>query len=178
MKICHLFASVLLGASLYAAAQAQQPATGAGDQGAQKQTFLIQGLHCPPCTRTVESSLARTPGVRAARVDWNSKNAWVTFDERDISAQQVAQAISQTPHMMGGGMHYRAAFALRVPGLKDAASGQVAKDALSKVTGVAQVYVYPAQQSVAVDFASSGKTTSGQLIEALRKAGLEASVYR
>jgi copper chaperone CopZ len=147
------------------------------DANAKKQTFLIQGLHCPPCTRTVESSLRHTPGVQSARVDWNSKNAWVTFDDRQISAQRVAQAIDATPHMMGGGMHYHASLALKVAGVKDAAAGQPAKDALGKVPGVANVFVYPQQEAVAIDFAKDGNLTSQQLIDVLAKAGMKASVY-
>ena len=38
-------------------------------------TFLITGLHCPPCTRTVEASLKRTKGIKSVRVDWRTHNA-------------------------------------------------------------------------------------------------------
>lgn len=67
-----------------------------------KRTFLVQGLHCPPCTRTVEASLKSLKGVgRHSSSSWNSKNAWITFDESVVSAQQIAGSIAATPHMMG-----------------------------------------------------------------------------
>lgn len=142
-----------------------------------QQTFIVQGLHCPPCTNTVTSALKRTKGVDAVKVDWASKNAWITFDESVISAQQIASAIAATPHMMGRGMHYQASLALKVPELKDAATGEKAKAALVEVPGVASVYVYPQHQSVSVRFQATGKLTTADLIAALKKVGLEATPF-
>src|SRR4051812_33733303 len=58
-----------------------------------KATFLVTGLHCPPCTTTVQSSLARVKGVKSVTVDWNTKNAKVQFDESVLPAQALAAAI-------------------------------------------------------------------------------------
>jgi copper chaperone CopZ len=145
--------------------------------GPAKQTFVVQGLHCPPCTNTVESALKRLKGVQTAKVDWRTKNAWITFDEGLISAQQVAQTIAETPHMMGRGMRYEASLALKVPGVKDDAAAERAKAALAEVPGVAAVYAYPQQESVAVRFGGTGKTTTAELIVALKKAGFDAAPY-
>src|SRR5262245_3500641 len=71
-----------------------------------KATFLVTGLHCPPCTSTVQGSLSRVKGVQSVSVDWNTKNAKVVFDESVLPAQALAAAIEGTPHMMGGGMRY------------------------------------------------------------------------
>ncbi|MBL9085477.1 MAG: cation transporter [Planctomycetales bacterium] len=144
---------------------------------AAKQTFVVQGLHCPPCTSTVESSLKRTKGIEAVKVDWKTKNAWITYDESVISAQQVAQTIATTPHMMGRSMHYQSSMALNVPELKDDATAEKVKTALGEVPGVAAVYAYPQQQSIAVRFAGAGKVTSADLIAALKKAGFEAAPF-
>ena len=142
-----------------------------------KQTFVLQGLHCPPCTSTVEAALKRTHGVEAVKVEWNSKNAWITFDESVISAQQVAQAIATTPHMMGRGMHYQASLALKVPELKDDATAEKIKTALGEVPGVAAVYAYPKLQSATVRFQATGKLTTADLIAALKNAGYEATPF-
>lgn len=145
--------------------------------GSVKQTFVVQGLHCPPCTNTVASALKGTKGVENVKVDWNTKNAWITFDERVISAQQVARKIATTPHMMGGGMRYQASLALKVPAVKDDVAAEKAKAALAEVPGVAAVYAYPQQQSIAVRFNTSGKATTADLIAALKSAGFEASPF-
>jgi copper chaperone CopZ len=140
-----------------------------------KATFLVTGLHCPPCTSTVQNSLSRVPGVKSISVDWNTKNAKILFDENVLPAQALASAIEGTPHMMGAGMRYGGWLALKVPSITDQASGQKAKETLSKVQGVRMVAVYPAQHSVGVQFAASGTISSQQLIDALAKEGIEAS---
>ena len=140
-----------------------------------KGTFLVTGLHCPPCTSTVQGSLSRVKGIKSVTIDWNTKNAKVVFDESVLPAQALASAIETTPHMMGGGMRYGGWLALKVPSIVDEASGQKAKEALSKVEGVRTVAVYPVLHSVGVLFASNGNVSSQQLIDALAKEGIEAS---
>ena len=82
-----------------------------------------------------------------------------------------------TPHMMGRSMHYQASLALKVPELKDDAAADKAKAALADVPGVAAVYAYPQQQSLAVRFDGTGKVTSAELIAALKKAGFDAAPF-
>jgi len=142
-----------------------------------KATFLVTGLHCPPCTNTVQTSLSRVKGVKSVAVNWNTKNAKIEFDESVLPAQALAAAIDGTPHMMGSGMRYGAWLALKVPSVSDEASGQKAKDALAKVEGVKTVAVYPAQHSLGVLFAGKGTISSQQVIEALAREGIEASNY-
>jgi copper chaperone CopZ len=69
-----------------------------------KATFLMTGLHCPPCTRTVESALTGVKGIRAIKVDWKTKAAVIQFDETVLPAQKVAQLIAATAY--DGGAHY------------------------------------------------------------------------
>jgi copper chaperone CopZ len=142
-----------------------------------KATFLVTGLHCPPCTSTVQGSLSRIKGVKSVSVNWNTKNAKVEFDESVLPAQSLAAAVEATPHMMGAGMRYGGWLALKVPSISDQASGQKVKDVLSKVEGVKTVAIYPAQQSAGVLFAGTGTLTSRHLIEALGKEGFEATSF-
>ena len=142
-----------------------------------KATYLITGLHCPPCTRTVQSSLSRVQGIKSAKVDWNSKNATIEFDESVVPAQEVAKLIADTPHMMGGGSHYAGWLALKTPDVKDEASGKKVTDAAGKVAGVKRAVAYPQQHSVGIEFSPDGSLTSQQLIEALGKDGIKAENY-
>jgi len=142
-----------------------------------KATFLVTGLHCPPCTSTVQGSLSRVKGVKSVTVDWNTKHAKVVFDESVLPAQSLASAIETTPHMMGAGMRYGGWLALSVPSITDDASGQKAKDAVNKVEGVKTVQPYPAQHKLAVLFTGNGNASSQQLIDALAKEGIQASNY-
>jgi copper chaperone CopZ len=142
-----------------------------------KATYSITGLHCPPCTRTVESSLAKVKGVKSAKVDWKTKSAKIEFDENQLTAQQVAHAVAKTAHMMGPSMHYESQLTLSVPGVLDEQTATQAKEALKKVMGVASVTAQPKQHTVSIQFSSDGKTSSKQLIDALDAAGLKASTY-
>jgi len=139
-------------------------------------TFLLTGLHCPPCTTTVETSLRNVNGVRSVKVDWNTKSARLDFDESVLPAQRLAQTIADTPHMMGGDMHYAGWLALKVPELKDTTAKDVT-DVLTKLSGVTRVQPYVSQHAIGVEFNSTGKVTSRQLIDALTKAGIKAANY-
>jgi len=145
--------------------------------GPTKATFLITGLHCPPCTSTVQNSLARVKGVKTVTVDWNKKNAKVEFDESLLPAQALAAAIESTPHMMGAGMKYAGWLTLKVPSIADEASGQKVKGVLGKMDGVKSVAIYPEQHSAGVLFAGKGPMTSRQMIELLGKEGIKASNF-
>ena len=142
-----------------------------------KATFLITGLHCPPCTSTVEQSLKSIKGVKSVKVDWNTKNAKVEFDEQQVAAQQIAGRIATTAHMMGGTMQYGGWLALKVPDVAAEGSAEKAKAALSKIKGVSTVSIYPQQKSVGVAFAAQGTIKSSQLVDALKEVGLESSVF-
>lgn len=110
-------------------------------------------------------------------MNFGTKNATIEFDEAVISAQEIARALADTPHMMGGNMQYGGSLTLSVAELNDDATGKKAKDALAKVEGVSKVTPFPKQESVSVEFSGKGKVTSKQLIEALDKAGLKGSQY-
>jgi copper chaperone CopZ len=142
-----------------------------------KATFLITGLHCPPCISTVEQSIMSVKGVKSVKVDWATKNAKIEFDEQQIAAQQLAGRIAATPHMMGGKMRYAGWLALKVPDIAAEGNADKAKAAFAKLKGIGTVSVYPQQKSVGVSFSGQGSVTSTQLVDALKTAGLEATVF-
>lgn len=142
-----------------------------------KGTFLITGLHCPPCTKTLESSLKSRPGIRSVQIDWKTKNARIEFDEAVVPAQKVSQLIGTTPHMMGAQMRYGGWLALKVPAVMDDASAAPVKAALAKLAGIKSVTAYPAQHAVGIQFTPDGKLRSVEVIELLQRAGIEATNY-
>jgi copper chaperone CopZ len=168
--------TALLGSATTAAAQVGEAST-KPDAKSTKATFLITGLHCPPCTTTVESSLKKVKGVVGIKVDWKTKSAAVEFDEAVLPAQPFALLVAKTPHMMGGNMHYAAWLVLYAPEIKDEATGKSAQEALSHIQGVKQAVAYPKQHCAAVLFDAEGELTTQQLVEALTEAGLKAEVH-
>ena len=138
---------------------------------------MVSGLHCPPCTHTVESSLAKAKGIRAFKVNWKTKKARGEFDEHVVTAQQVARLIADTPHMMGRHMHYAGWLALRASEIKDEASAKRAQAAVSKIKGIKRVATYPAQLSIGVLFDENGELSTQQLITGLRDEGFQATAF-
>ena len=169
--------AVLLTLSATAMGQTQDAAPRDAKAEPTKATFLLTGLHCPPCTRTVETSLAATDGILAIKVDWKTKSAAIDFDETVLSAQRVAQLIAATPHMMGPSMHYAGWLALKAPGVKDEPTAREAEKALSEVEGVKSAKAYAEQHVVAAFFDAKGDVTTQQLIDRLKEAGFEAENY-
>jgi copper chaperone CopZ len=184
LEICLVCALAIAAASSAGAQEAapsgqkparDEPAATPKKPALSKAKFLITGLHCPPCTSTVEGSLRKAKGVQSIKVDWNTKNAVIEFDESVIPAQKVAKQIAATPHMMGNDMKYGGWLALKVAGVEQEETAAKAKEALGKVKGVAKVAVYPKLGSVGVAFTADGKVTIQELLSALEAAGLKGS---
>jgi copper chaperone CopZ len=168
-------AIVLAVATVFAA----DPTPAAQDNAGKKtikSTYLITGLHCPPCTSTVEKSLKSMKGVQSIKVDWATKNARIEFDEQQVTAQQISERIGSTAHMMGGKMHYAGWLALKVPDIGAEGNAEKAKSALTKIKGVSTVTTYPKEKSIGIAFTGKGNITTTQLVDALKEAGLDASV--
>lgn len=141
-----------------------------------KGTYLISGLHCPPCTTTVEKSVKGMKGVQSVKVDWSTKDARIEFDEQQVSVQQIAKRISSTAHMMGGKMQYAGWLALKVPEITAEGNAEKVKSALTKIEGVSTVITYPKEKSVGVAFSEKGNITTTQLVKALKDVGIDATV--
>ena len=75
-------AAILCFLTSLSAADPTQSSKDAAAPETVKATFLITGLHCPPCTATVEKSVKSIKGVKSVKVDWATKNAKVEYDEK------------------------------------------------------------------------------------------------
>ncbi len=139
-----------------------------------KATYVLTGLHCQGCVKTIESSLSHATGIESVTVDWKAKDAHIEFDESIISAQKVARLIADTPHMMGKNMHYEGLLALNVSEVENDASAKSATDVLRKIEGVKRATALPKQHTVEVQFDAKGRVTEAQLLSALKDAGFHA----
>jgi copper chaperone CopZ len=171
----------MLAIGLLIAASAGKPAIWANEPPeleptATKLTLLVTGLHCPPCTRTVENSLRGVKGVKSAQVDWKTKNAKIELDESVLSAQALVHKLASTPHMMGKGMHYGSWLALKIPAWDDA-TAQHAESVLKAIAGVKKVTAFAKQKTIGVQFDVGTALTSHALIDALHQVGLSAATY-
>src|SRR5262245_15459111 len=72
-----LSGATLLAAASWAAIVPAQDTAKADAKKSTSATYVMTGLHCPPCTQVVEKSLSAAPGVKSIKVDWETKNAKV-----------------------------------------------------------------------------------------------------
>jgi copper chaperone CopZ len=142
-----------------------------------KAVFMVDNLHCPLCATTLQGAMKKVEGVKFIYVNYNTKSANINFDEKVISAQEVARAMYQAPHAMGPKMQYGGALLLSVPDAKDKAAGAKATVALRKVEGVANVMFFPQPRTVGIQFTDKGKVTSADLFSALEQEGLKGRQY-
>ena len=54
------------------------------------ETLSVPDISCAHCQRTIESTLGRLPGVRAAAVDVASRTVRVTYDETAVIRDTLA----------------------------------------------------------------------------------------
>lgn len=55
-------------------------------------TLDVPTMDCPVCPITVKKALTKVPGVSQAKVDFDKREAVVTFDDTRASAQTLTQA--------------------------------------------------------------------------------------
>jgi copper chaperone len=58
------------------------------------ETLSVPDISCDHCQRTIESALARLPGVRAASVDVAARTVQVTYDETALDPATIGAALA------------------------------------------------------------------------------------
>ena len=61
-----------------------------------KAVYKIHGMHCASCALTIEHALLKAAGVRSASVNFASETALIEFDEKIISASNLAKIVNET----------------------------------------------------------------------------------
>jgi len=77
-----LFATLAIAASFAAPAWA----------ATQTVTLTVPGMNCATCPTTVKKALSRVDGVQKAEVDYATKLAVVTFDDKKTNVQALSKA--------------------------------------------------------------------------------------
>ena len=68
-------------------------------------TLTVPGMTCGACPITVKKALMRVEGVTRAEVDYDKKQAMVTFDDARVNVDQLAHATAEAgyPSSIKGG---------------------------------------------------------------------------
>jgi copper chaperone CopZ len=57
--------------------------------------YTVTGMTCAGCVRTVQRILQNQPGVQQVDVSLDQSEAKITFDETQISAEQLHDALAK-----------------------------------------------------------------------------------
>lgn len=77
---------------LVAAAAATMAMTSPARAATQTVTLAVPSMDCPVCPITVKKALTKVSGVSDAKVEFDKREAVVTFDDAKASVQQLTQA--------------------------------------------------------------------------------------
>lgn len=72
-----------------------------------KKTYLIKGMHCASCVRTIERALTKTAGISNAVVNLATEKATVSFNPKFCNEKQIASAVASVGYNIvvnGGGI--------------------------------------------------------------------------
>jgi mercuric ion binding protein len=69
-------------------------------------TLGVPGMTCGACPITVKKALSRVPGVTRTEVDFDKKQAVVTFDDAKVKVDQLTRATTDAgyPSSIEGGV--------------------------------------------------------------------------
>ena len=59
----------------------------------------ISGMHCTSCANIIEKGLTRISGVSEAHVNFAAEKATVTYNEREVSPEQLVTAVKKTGYI-------------------------------------------------------------------------------
>lgn len=65
-------------------------------------TLKIEGMHCEGCTATVKELLTREPGVKAASVSLEGREARVLFDPAAVGEDRLVAVVERPGYRVIG----------------------------------------------------------------------------
>ena len=66
------------------------------------ETLSVPDISCDHCRRTIETTLTRLPGVRAATVDVAARTVQVTYDETALAPATIRDTLAEEGYEVAG----------------------------------------------------------------------------
>ncbi|RMG22163.1 MAG: heavy metal translocating P-type ATPase, partial [Methanobacteriota archaeon] len=138
----------------------------------QKVNLKITGMHCAGCVATVENALKKQPGVKEVGVNLATNKAHIIYDPEVVTREKLEEAVEKS----GYGVEDRQEkIVLNIMGMHCAGCVNAVERALTKTNGVVEAVVNLATNKAHVTILPD-EVSPGELIEAVRKAGYDASL--
>ena len=75
----------------------------ADDVGADQLAIIrIEGMHCHKCELAIQKSLTNLPGVHEVEVDFNSGQASVLYDHKQVNVKSLMDAVTEAGYHVTG----------------------------------------------------------------------------
>lgn len=133
-------------------------------------TVPIEGMTCAACSAAVERAVRKLPGVTEANVNLTAENLRLSYDESQVSLENVAQAVNDAGYKARiPSQHAR----LDVRGMTCAACSAAVERVVSKLPGAQSVSVSLPAEILALDYDPS-ELSLQQVVAAVAEAGYEA----
>jgi Cu+-exporting ATPase len=114
-----------------------------------KKTLQIEGMHCASCVSAVEKSLNNMDGVEQASVNLATESATVSFDQGQVSEQQLQKAIEDAGYSVTEEAQSRT---LKIEGMHCASCVSSVQKSLESLNGVTEANVNLATESAKVTY--------------------------
>jgi len=132
-------------------------------------TLPVSGMTCAACVRRVEKALNAVPGVDSASVNLAAAKAGVVYDAAAVSVPDLEAAITEIGYEVPS-----ARLNLIVTGMTAGHCDVMIEKALRQMTGVEDVVVNCATDSVAVEYLDAA-VTSTAIKKTIRELGYEVA---
>ena len=133
-----------------------------------RQVLPVQGMTCASCVAHVEKALATVPGVISAAVNLATESA--AIEGRALDTAQLAEAVRRAGYSVP-----TQTFRLALVGMSCASCVARIEAALAALPGVLRATVNLASETAQIE-AVAGQLTGRELIEAVARAGYEATL--
>ena len=142
--------------------------TANGKKAAKQVTLGITGMTCATCAGTVESALAKVPGVSQASVNLATEKATVNYDHSVTDEENLVKAVENAGYGVAAGK-----ISLGLIGMTCATCAVTIEDALNKAEGVLSANVNLATEKATINY-NPEVTTIAQLKKVVADAGYQA----
>jgi Cu+-exporting ATPase len=136
--------------------------------------FLISGMTCASCVRTIETSLSKLDGVEKASVNLMTEEAEVVFDQNLVNSQKIIDRIDSVGYK-GEEKSESTKLDLDITGMTCASCVRTIENSIKKVEGVNLATVNLTTEKAHVEYDSSHVSTR-TIIDAVEKVGYGASL--
>ncbi|MBI4150042.1 copper-translocating P-type ATPase [Candidatus Woesearchaeota archaeon] len=142
-------------------------------EGTSKCILGITGMHCASCSRLIEKSLLKVPGVSKANVNFAAQKAYVEYDSSKASTEALEQAVAKAGYGVLREQEHKGEVMLRITGMMSDHCVGIVDATLRKVVGVKDVKVNLATEKAQVWY-DAVRVKVSDLVTAIKNAGYGA----